>query len=121
MSDIERIIQYMKDHGSITCKECEQRIGTTELRRRICDIKDMGYEIGDVWEEGENRVGNKTRFKRYFIQKEPDYAVRAKKELCEPREKHSFWDRFNRIKKLTGIKKQSTINNKQSEGKNDHI
>ena len=121
MSDIDRIIQYMKDHGSITCKECEQKVGTTELRRRICDIKDMGYQIGDVWEDGENREGNKTRYKRYFIEKEPDYAVRAKKEPCEPKEKHSFWDRFNRIKKLTAAKKQSTIENQQREDKNDNV
>ena len=121
MSDIERIIRYMQENGSITCKECEQRIGTTELRRRICDLKDKGYEIGYVWEEGENREGNKTRFKRYFIIKEPDCAARAKKGHCEPKEKHSFWDRFNRIKNLTGIKKQSTINNQQREEKNNDL
>lgn len=121
MSDIERIIKYMRENGSITCKECEQRIGTTELRRRICDIKDMGYEIGDFWEAGENREGNPTRFKRYFIQKEPEYAVRAKKEPCEPPVKHSFWDRFNRIKNLTAAKKQSTINNQQREEKNNDL
>lgn len=71
MSDIDRIIQYMEENHSITCKECEKKIGTTELRRRIRDIKDRGYEIGDVWEDGENRVGVKTRYKRYFIIKSP--------------------------------------------------
>lgn len=98
MSDIERIIRHMREIGSITCKECEQKIGTTELRRRICDIKDMGYEIGDVWEAGENRVGRKTRYKRYFILKSPDCAVRAKKEEKEKKgiigryiEKLTFW------------------------------
>ena len=100
MSDIDRIVVYMKLYGSITCKECERRIGTTELRRRIRDIKDMGYEIGDVWEEGENRVGVKTRYKRYFIIKEPNYAVRPKKE--ETVKQHNFIDYF---KKLTFWKK----------------
>lgn len=80
MSDVERIIEYMQESGSITCKECQKKIGTTELRRRIRDIKDMGYEIGDIWEDGENRVGVKTRYKRYFIVKTPDCAVRTKKE-----------------------------------------
>ena len=98
MSDVERIIEYMQECGSITCKECERQIGTTELRRRIRDIKDMGYEIGDVWEDGENRVGVKTRYKRYFIVKTPNCAVRPKKEEKNKKgiigryiEKLTFW------------------------------
>ena len=71
MSDVQRIIKYMQEHKSITVKECNREIGTGDLRRRIRDIKDRGYEIGDVWEEGENRVGRPTRYKRYFILKEP--------------------------------------------------
>lgn len=67
MADWERILDYMKTHDGITCKECEREIGTTELRKRICDLKDRGYKIIDQWEEGTNRVGNPTRFKRYFL------------------------------------------------------
>lgn len=121
MSDIERIIKYMRENGSITCKECEKNIGTTELRRRICDIKDMGYQIGDVWEAGENREGNPTRFKRYFIQKEPDCAVRAKKEPCEhPKKTITFWDvsswdLFGGIYKLTRKIKRNKIKHYKKE------
>ena len=100
MTDVARIIEFMQEHKSITCKECQKHIGTTELRRRIRDIKDMGYEIGDVWEDGENRVGVKTRYKRYFIIKEPNCAVRPKKE--EIKRQISFKEYF---KKLTFWKK----------------
>lgn len=67
MNDIDRILNYMLAHKGITCKECEKEIGTTELRRRICDLKEKGWIIIDVWEKGVNRVGVPTRYKRYFI------------------------------------------------------
>lgn len=67
MNDIDRILNYMLTHKGITCKECEKEIGTTELRRRICDLKEKGWIIIDVWEKGVNRVGAPTRYKRYFI------------------------------------------------------
>lgn len=98
MSDIERIIKYMRENGSITCKECEKNIGTTELRRRIRDIKDQGYDIGDAWEDGENRVGVRTRYKRYFILKGPEGPKEPQKE--QPK-KRSLWDRLKKIKDLT--------------------
>ena len=71
ITDWERIVDYLKGHKGLTCKECEREIGTTELRKRVCDLKAKGYEILGVWEEGENRVGNPTRYKRYYLIKEP--------------------------------------------------
>ena len=71
MSDWKRIAEYMKTHKGITCKECEKEIGTTELRKNICVMKDKGYKITDVWENGVNRVGVETRYKRYFLISEP--------------------------------------------------
>lgn len=114
MTDIDRIINYMLEFGSITCKECDREIGTTELRRRICDIKDRGYEIGNVWETGENRMGVPTRYKRYFILKSP---AEPKKTHCEPKAKpeprqKSFWDLVPGIKKLTARIKKHTITKK---------
>jgi hypothetical protein len=67
MTDCERIIEYMKTHKGITVAECRDNIGTTELRKRICDLKNKGYKIIDFWEEGVNRVGHPTRFKRYYL------------------------------------------------------
>lgn len=69
MSDQTRILEYMANHKGITCKECEREIGTTELRKRISELKAKGFIITDTWEEGVNRVGSPTRFKRYFLLK----------------------------------------------------
>lgn len=93
MSDIDRIINYMQQKGSITCKECEKEIGTTELRRRIRDIKDRGFDVGDTWEVGENRVGVRTRYKRYFILKGPEGPKKP--------QKHSIWERLKKMHNLT--------------------
>ena len=71
MSDWQRIADYMRTHHGITGDECRKHIGTGDLRRRICDLKDKGYTITDIWEDGFNRVGRPTRFKRYFLLKEP--------------------------------------------------
>lgn len=67
-----RIIEYMKTHKGITVGECRDNIGTTELRRRICDLREKGYEIKSVWEEGPNSNGTTSRYCRYFLIKEPD-------------------------------------------------
>lgn len=110
MSDIDRIIDYMMEHGSLTCKECEKHIGTTELRRRICDIKDRGYTVVDVWETGENRVGAQTKYKRYFITKQPSEPKKPvrKYRKKEPEQK-SFWNLKDIIKKLTAKRKQHKL------------
>lgn len=67
MTDLDRIIDYMLSHKGITVTECRDKIGTTELRKRVCDLKSRGYIIEGIWEKGVNRVGNKTRFKRYYL------------------------------------------------------
>lgn len=72
MSDWNRIVEYMKTHNGITGKECNNKIGTGDLRRRIVDIKRKGYKIVDIWENGVNRAGRPTRYKRYFLLKEPN-------------------------------------------------
>lgn len=118
MSDIERIINYMKEKGSITGKECSREIGTGELRRRIRDIKDIGYEIGDVWETGENRVGAPTRYKRYFILKEPESPKKA--DCQHPKKEITFWDVsswdfFEGIYKLTRKIKRNKIKHYKKE------
>lgn len=69
MSDCERILEYMKKHHGITVAECRDYLGTTELRRRICDLKEKGFQITDIWENGGNRVGVPTRYKRYVLVK----------------------------------------------------
>ena len=110
MRDIDRIIEYMKNHKGITCKECEREIGTTELRRRMCDMREMGYTLDDVWEDGENRVGHPTRYKRYFLISAPSEPKKLvyKRKKKKPEQK-SFWEWLTGIKKLTAKTKKRKI------------
>ena len=62
------VLKYMTTHrGGLTVKGCIEKLGTTELRKIVSDLKDAGWEFSDVWETGTNRYGETTRYKRYFL------------------------------------------------------
>lgn len=66
------IIKYLQTHKSgLTVKECQEKLGTTELRKVISTLKDKGYVFTTVWEYGINRYGLNTRFKRYWLLSAP--------------------------------------------------
>ena len=49
------IVKYLQSHrNGLTVKECQERFGTTELRKKIYDLR-------------LNRYGLNTRFKRYWL------------------------------------------------------
>lgn len=62
------IVKYLQTHRTgLTVKECQEKLGTTELRKRISDLKDKGYVFTTVWEYGVNRHGMPTKYKRYWL------------------------------------------------------
>lgn len=65
-----KVLNYLRNNGSITVKTCENNIGSTELRKFISNLRHRGYGINDYWEQGFNRYGIKTRWKRYYLEKE---------------------------------------------------
>lgn len=66
------IVKYLQSHRKgLTVKECQEKLGTTELRKRICDLKDKGYVFTDMWEHGVNRNGMPTKYKRYWLLSTP--------------------------------------------------
>lgn len=52
----------------VTVREVEEVLGSTECRKMISTLRDKGYKVLDVWEEGLNKFGEETRFKRYFVE-----------------------------------------------------
>lgn len=66
----ERIIQYIKDFGSITTKEAFNDLGVSRLSARIADLKDEGYEFTDEWESSKNRYGETVTYKRFAFREE---------------------------------------------------
>lgn len=67
MTQVERIIEYMKRNGSITQVDAYNDLGCTRLPARISDIKSMGIGINKVMETTKNRYGEKVSFARYSL------------------------------------------------------
>ena len=67
MSQKDRIINYIREFGSISSWEAYADLGITQLGARIDQLKKEGYEFKSEWESNTNRFGEKTEYKRYFL------------------------------------------------------
>lgn len=67
LSQKDRIINYIREFGSITSKEAYDDLGITQLATRIKELKESGYEFTTKWERGKNRYNDKVDFKRYYL------------------------------------------------------
>lgn len=63
----QRIINYIREFGSITSLEAYKDLGITQLATRIKELKEQGYEFTTKWESSQNRYGEKVDFKRYYL------------------------------------------------------
>jgi hypothetical protein len=61
----ERVLDYIRDFGSITQLEALRDIGVMRLASRISDLRKDGYNIEGKTEAVENRYGEKCYIKRY--------------------------------------------------------
>lgn len=68
MTQKERIIDYIKQFGSITSLDAYKDLGITQLGARIDGLKKDGYRFKTEWESGKNRFGDKTDYKRYYLE-----------------------------------------------------
>lgn len=67
MTQKERIINYIKQFGSITSLDAYKDLGITQLATRIKELKEQGYEFKTKWENSKNRYGERVDFKRYYL------------------------------------------------------
>lgn len=63
----QRIINYIREFGSITSYDAYKDLGITQLATRIKELKEQGYEFTTKWESRENRYKEKTDYKRYYL------------------------------------------------------
>ena len=66
----ERIMQYMRDFGSISSFEAMRDLGVMRLASRISDMRSMGVRIASTWESSKNRYGEAVSYKRYRLEEE---------------------------------------------------
>lgn len=72
MTQRERVIQYIKDFGSITRAEGFTQLGIVELPARICELERMGYQFKRETMFGTNRYGEKVSFTKYTLRGDDD-------------------------------------------------
>lgn len=67
VSQCDRIIEYMKKHGSITQAEAYIDIGCFRLASRICDLKRRGYSIKTETVYVKNRYDEEVPIAKYSL------------------------------------------------------
>lgn len=68
----QRVLQFIKDYGSITTWEAFKELGCTRLSEYIRRIREY-LNIGDEWVKTKNRYGDKVEYKKYFLVNEGAY------------------------------------------------
>ena len=66
-SQNNQVLQYMREHGSITSLEAFTDLSITRLSGRIYDLKQDGHIIKSEMEEYVNKAGEKSRYARYSL------------------------------------------------------
>ncbi len=64
----QRVLAYMINNGSITVREGQIHLRTTEVRSRVSELKKAGFPITEKWEIHKNEDGSTGRHKRFYLE-----------------------------------------------------
>jgi len=67
LTQSERVLDYIKEFGSITQLDAIRDLGIMRLASRVSDLKKSGVYITSKYEKVKNRYGEETQIKRYSI------------------------------------------------------
>lgn len=67
MTQEDRVLQFMKDTGSITSWQAIQQFGITRLSAKIFNLRREGYEITNKTIFSKNRYGEPIHFVEYQL------------------------------------------------------
>ena len=62
----ERVLNYIRDFGSITTFEAFTELGCTRLSEYIRQLR-LEYNVADEWITTINRYGEKVQYKKYWL------------------------------------------------------
>lgn len=65
MTQCELVLEYMREHGSITARQAANELGVQRLAARIGDLRKQGYFIRRTMVTGKNRYGKRVSFAEY--------------------------------------------------------
>lgn len=63
----DRVLQYIRDFGSITSYQAYTDLGVTQLATRIFELKKRGYNFNKKRVKTQNRYGDNTHYDEYFL------------------------------------------------------
>lgn len=63
----QRILEYVKEFGSISRREGFMDLGITELSSRIGELERIGYKFDRKTEVSQNRYGDNVTYTRYSL------------------------------------------------------
>lgn len=70
MTQLEAVIKYLEDNGSITTYESYSKLFITRLSAKIWELKHkLGYDFDEQWITKKNVYGNTCSFKKYILKK----------------------------------------------------
>ena len=70
-----KILDYLKEHGSITPQDALRKFGVFRLASIIYNLRTRyEYDIETSMEEGKDAEGNTVTYARYFLKGEPANA-----------------------------------------------
>ena len=67
MTQTDRIMSHLREHGTITQLEAMQEYGIYRLASRISDLRKGGVQIKRDMVKGKNRYGEDTCFAEYRL------------------------------------------------------
>lgn len=67
MNQCDKLLDYMKENGSISGLE-SIGLGVLNYKGRIADLRSLGFNIKTVMVESVNADGEKKRYARYYLQ-----------------------------------------------------
>jgi len=63
----ERVLNYIREFGSITTRQAFIDLGCTRLSEYIRQLR-LEYNIADEWVSSINRYGEKVQYKKYWLE-----------------------------------------------------
>lgn len=63
----QRVLDYIREHGSITQLEALNELGVMRLASRISNLKKQGYTFDSKFVSVRNRYGETCRVKQYSL------------------------------------------------------
>lgn len=67
MKQLDQMLDFMKEHGSITGMDCVE-LGILNYRGRVADLRALGVKIETRYETRVNKKGERKTYARYVLQ-----------------------------------------------------